>query len=299
MISSDQIEEWIHEVEQRPSSAGLIIQYISRRLSDLVERNEELLAENIELRLGRRVDDYESRIANLEYQLELLRRQFAGELVEQTHAATTSLSLVSYTTRGHAIRLEIDLQSLMSSQVIGSFGEQLTREALPRLLVTGPQEELLFIFDSGRTVTYPVTTVPVVEKDRLVWGQEPFVEPRGEEALAAVLPVAKMSLFDYCLQISRRGCIRKIIMSSFESHIAKAYIGSGVKQKPDQMFGLALAGKADHLIVVSREGYVLRTPVDQMAYTAERGAQAGNDGLPCQRLRTQGEVNIAGRDSKW
>jgi hypothetical protein len=64
MINPDQIEEWIHEVEQRPSSAGLIIEYISRRLRDLTARNEELLAENISLRMGKKVEEYESRIAN-------------------------------------------------------------------------------------------------------------------------------------------------------------------------------------------------------------------------------------------
>lgn len=75
MISPDKIDEWIREVEERPSSAALIIRYIANRLSELASRDEELSAQNIELLSGRKVDEYESQIASLEYQLELLKRQ--------------------------------------------------------------------------------------------------------------------------------------------------------------------------------------------------------------------------------
>ena len=82
MITPEKIEEWIKEAEQRPSSAPLIIQFIANRLRDLAGRNEELLAENIALLTGKRVEEYQQRIAHLEYQLELLKRQLKGELSE-------------------------------------------------------------------------------------------------------------------------------------------------------------------------------------------------------------------------
>ena len=67
MISPDKIDEWIREVEERPASAELIIRYIANRLSELASREEELAAQNIELLSGRKVDEYVSRIASLEY----------------------------------------------------------------------------------------------------------------------------------------------------------------------------------------------------------------------------------------
>jgi hypothetical protein len=54
MIGLEKIEEWVQEVEARPGSAPNILRYISRRLRDLSERNEELLAENILLRSGKK-----------------------------------------------------------------------------------------------------------------------------------------------------------------------------------------------------------------------------------------------------
>ena len=80
MVTPEKIEEWIKETIERPESAPLILQYISGRLRDLAERNEELLAENIALTSGKRVEEYERRIAHLEYQLELVKRQLGGEL---------------------------------------------------------------------------------------------------------------------------------------------------------------------------------------------------------------------------
>ena len=67
MISSDQIEDWIHEIEERPASAGVILRSIAARLVELDKWNNELLSDNIELRSGNRVEEYEARVAALEH----------------------------------------------------------------------------------------------------------------------------------------------------------------------------------------------------------------------------------------
>src|SRR5512133_4191717 len=92
------IEEWMKEAEARPESAVTIVRLIARRLGELTARNEELLAENIALQNGTRVEEYQKRIAHLEYQLDLLKRRFgADELtlaelpINQVEAATVSL----------------------------------------------------------------------------------------------------------------------------------------------------------------------------------------------------------------
>jgi hypothetical protein len=56
VITPKKIEEWIQEVEERPNSAPIILQYISNRLRDLSDRNEQLLAENIALLSGKRFE---------------------------------------------------------------------------------------------------------------------------------------------------------------------------------------------------------------------------------------------------
>src|SRR5919109_3975667 len=101
MSFSHKIDEWMKEVEERPESALTIVRLVTRRLRDLTERNEGLLAENIALQNGTRVEEYQKRIAHLEYQLELLKRRFGADeslLAElpMASAETTTLSLLVY-----------------------------------------------------------------------------------------------------------------------------------------------------------------------------------------------------------
>lgn len=272
MITLEQIEEWIHEVEQRPSSAALIIQYIGKRLLDLTGRNEELLSENIELRTGRRIEEYEKRIANLEYQLDILKRQVgqAGGGLPSVGTASSAANLILYNREGKVIRVEIPTNRLKAGQVIVTIPQDdIGGAGLPRLLVAGPQDELLFVFDSGRTETCPVFDLPVCREDHVDWQQSRLVEPRGSEELSVVFPVSRMALFDYCVQVSRRGCAKRMMKTSFESHVTNSFIGAGVKAKPDRTCCLVFAGKGDRLVLASREGFLANLAIDDLPYTIE------------------------------
>src|SRR5215510_5980513 len=79
MSFTNKIDEWMKEAEERPESAVTIVRLIARRLRELTERDEELLAENIALQNGTRVEEYQKRIAHLEYQLDLLKRRFGSD----------------------------------------------------------------------------------------------------------------------------------------------------------------------------------------------------------------------------
>ncbi|MBE0697935.1 MAG: hypothetical protein IH586_13515, partial [Anaerolineaceae bacterium] len=271
MSSAEKIEEWIHEVEERPSSAPVILQYISNRLFSLISRNEELLAENIELRAGRKVEEYEQRIANLEYQLEMLKRQMGGEnFLQAIQPRGERISLILYNHKGKIIRCQLDVEAVKSAALHLAFKQACAPSDLaPRMLVTTSTEELLFVFDSGRTEAYPAETIPAQEADTLRWEDAWLVEPRGGEELSTVLPLARMSLYDFTGQVSRRGCARKMMMTSFEAHMAKKFIGTGIKQRPDRTCTLVLANKTDRLVLASQEGFLISLAFDQLGYTAE------------------------------
>src|SRR5688572_31428486 len=105
MSFSHKIDEWIKEAEERPESALMIVKLITKRLRELTERNEELLAENIALQNGTRVEEYQKRIVHLEYQLDLLKRRFSMDenaLLEETSNSveTPTFNLLVYNTYG-------------------------------------------------------------------------------------------------------------------------------------------------------------------------------------------------------
>jgi DNA gyrase/topoisomerase IV subunit A len=275
LISQDQIEEWIREVEERPASGALIVRFISNRLRDLTLRNEDLLAENIALRSNKRVEEYESRIASLEYQLEMLRRQVGGDLNGLTDLRATAdqvetISVIIYLPIGRVLRVETRANELESGGRLAQLLSPVaSNERPPRLLVTRSKEELVFLFDTGRTVTMPVAAIPAVAGDGLAWKDAYLVEPRAGEELATVAPLARLALADAIVQVSRRGCLKRMMRNSFESHLGKNYIGAGIVAKPDLNCGLVLAGKDDTVVISSREGAVLSAPVGRLPYTSE------------------------------
>lgn len=281
MINQNKIDEWIREVEERPASAALIIQYIANRLSELASREEELAAQNIELLNGRKVEEYENRIANLEYQLELLKRQLGGEIILPTEKPVLkpfveTINLLAYNPFGQVLRLEFNPTPLAHGMVIGRIN---TNEALvdirPNILVTSSNEEVLFLFDSGRTEGIPVSSLPISSPDNLDWQQAYVQEPRLKEELAAIHPIARMSLFETCVQTSRRGFVKKIKTSFLATHVTEKYIGSGVKMPADRTCSLTLANKDDLYVLVSQEGYIFSMQVDRLPVAIEEVVHLG------------------------
>ncbi len=281
MISPDKIDEWIREVEQRPSSAELIIRYIANRLSELSNRDEELSAQNIELLSGRKVEEYESRIASLEYQLELLKRQLGGEIILPTEAPRSApihemVSIVLYNPLGYVLRLEMEPAELAASTSMASLnGEVCPDGAQPTVLATNSREELLFIFDTGRTVAHPASQLPCSSGDKLGWEGAFLEEPRIKEELAVVQPIAKMPLYEMIIQASRRGYVKKIKMAAFTSHLGEDYIGTGVKLPADKTCGLTFANKDELFVMVSQEGYIFSMQAERLPAAIEEVIRLG------------------------
>jgi DNA gyrase/topoisomerase IV subunit A len=281
LINPDKIDEWIHEVEERPASAELIIRYIANRLSELASRDEELTAQNIELLSGRKVEEYESRIASLEYQLELLKRQLGGEVILPTEMPKTEpvqemINVVLFHPQGRVLRLEMNPAGLVPAQSIAKIAGEVSPDGIPpTVMVTSLQEELLLIFDSGRTVARPVTQLPLSTSENFDWQQAYFEEPRIREELAAIHPIAKMPLYEFSIQASRRGFVKKIKMSSFTSHQAEDYIGTGVKLPADKTCGLTFAKKDDYFVMVSQEGYIFSMQAEHLPTAIEEVIRLG------------------------
>lgn len=281
MISPDKIDEWIHEVEERPASAALIIRYIANRLSELTSREEELAAENIELLSGRRVEEYESRIASLEYQLELLKRQLGGEVILPDEAPVLpqiqeTLSLLAYDPLGRVLRLEFDPTEMASGQALGKISEEADQvNSQASVLAAFSHEELLFVFDSGRTVAHPAMELPKQAGETLDWEIGFLEEPRIREELAAIKPIARMPLYDLCIQASRKGYIKKIRMQTFTSHLEENYIGTGVKLPADKTCGLTFANQDGLFVMVSQEGYIFSMPPERLPTAIEEVIHLG------------------------
>jgi DNA gyrase/topoisomerase IV subunit A len=213
---------------------------------------------------GQKVEDYENRIANLEYQIELLKIQGVR------YPGGGNLSLLVYNALGQVLRVELDSAELTSASVVARFAEgDGLAEMGARLLATSTQDELLFVFDTGRSAKLPVSAIPAVDKGELDWGKALLHEPRAGEELVMVLPIAKMSLFDFAVQASRRGYAKKIQEASLETYIANDYIGAGVILPVDRSCSLNLCAKDDRAVLVSWEGFLVCVEVSRLPFNIE------------------------------
>lgn len=270
---SHKIEEWMKEAEARPESAVTIVRLVAKRLNELTARNEELLTENIALQNGTRVEEYQKRIAHLEYQLDLLKRRFGTD--ESTfaelpvnRAEVSTLSLLSYNTYGRLLRMELDSAVQACGRILD---ETLQSSEQPRLLAVPSNEEVLLLFTSGRVSTCAVGSISTVDlNSEWTWDNAALPdEPRAGEFLACVMPISHLPLSEFFMQVSRRGCVKKTMTSLAQSILGNHYLGKGALQKSDQPFDVTLSMKKDLYAFVSFEGKLIGLDVNELSYSAE------------------------------
>jgi hypothetical protein len=270
---SQKIDEWMKEAEARPESAVTIMKLVATRLRELTERNEELLAENIALQNGTRVEEHKKRIAHLEYQLDLLKRRFGTDEAEVSElpaisTETSTIYLLIYNAHGRIFRIEINPQI----EVLGRIADEMLKDSeQPRLLVVPSNEEVLLLFTSGRVSTCAVNNLSTVEVGaEWSWEQAALPdEPRAGELLACITPLSHMPLSEFFLQASRRGCVKKTMTSMAQSILANHYVGKGAIQKSDQPFDITLCQKTDLFAFVTFEGHLIGLDVDELPYSTE------------------------------
>lgn len=280
MITPEKIEEWVKEVQERPGSAPTILQFIANRLWHLAERNEELLNENISLRTGKRIDEYERRIEHLEYQLDLLRRQYQqgqpvrlAEIEEQAAAPgmLETVSILVYDAQGRVLRVVLGPDELRSDPGAVELVGNLQASGAPGLLAVPTVEDLLFVYSSGRIARRAVVGIPPAlpgaGSQQVSWDKAPILEPsQAGEELVCLVPLSRLALVDYFVQASRRGYLKKINISMAESILSNHYIGTGTKQASDQTAAVMLCRQQERLALVSRQGYCLVSEVDSIGY---------------------------------
>jgi len=276
MFQPEKIEEWILEVRKRPSSAPLVIQYIANRLQDLTEWNEKLRTENLELRSGHRVAEYERQIVHLEYQLELLKRQVdvtidLDQLTEiSPKLEPVLLNLLVYGPGGRVSRIEMDPDHFEGGELICSFkGIQEIGVEPPRIMMISPTEELVLIFTSGRIVTMPASGISLgQDPEAAINWQDAYIpeEPNLGETLACIAPISKIALADFFMQISRRGYAKKIRTALAPTIMGNKFIGTGVKVPADQTLTLSMSHSSENYVLVSYEGYIQVIPERLLPY---------------------------------
>lgn len=268
MIKPSKINEWIEEIEQRPLAAPFIVRTLSARLIELDKINEELREENLKLQSGKKIQEYERRIAELEYQIELLKRQAAGG--EATLAPLEQPSLLIYEASGKLLITNFSPATLVSGHTLAAIqGFEAPQLDDIHLLTAGPSDELLFLFDSGRIYTRRTGELTHTPADALDWNNALQADQRSGERLIAVIPITNIPLLDGCLQTSRKGYARFISQDYFSSFLTEKNLGKGIRLASDVLYTLTLCRCEDVYVQVTRNGYISARPAGKLTITLQ------------------------------
>lgn len=149
--------------------------------------------------------------------------------------------------------------------------ETLQSSEQPRLLAVLSNEDLLLLFTSGRVSTCAVSGISTVDiGSEWMWNIAAMPdEPRAGEFLACIMPISRLPLSEFFLQVSRRGCVKKTMTSMAQSILGNHYLGKNTMQKSDQPFDVTLCNKKDLFAFVTFEGRLIGLDVDELSYSAE------------------------------
>ena len=275
MINQADVGEWIREVTERPESAPLIIQEVARRLVELEKLNEKLRTENLALSTKHRIQQYQDRIAELEYQLEIM-----GKHLVDGAGVPESPHLLVYNPQAQLLKLALPATDMASGAILGRFstGSGAETEGLG-LRAVYPQDELLLLFASGRTATLPAADIPLGQEKDLNWAAaRDHNLPQGD-VLIDIRPISKMSIFAYAIQTSRLGYARRIAVKFLQRYITQNNIGQGTTGSAavDRPAELTFCQPDDLLVVVSRQGYVLSVTGEAVPVVADRALKLDPD----------------------
>jgi DNA gyrase/topoisomerase IV subunit A len=178
------------------------------------------------------------------------------------------LSLLVYNNYGRVLRFELDPDGEMLGRIVD---ETLPTSEQPRLLAVPSNEDVLLLFTSGRVSTCAVESISSVETGgEWMWNGAALPdEPRAGEFLVCMMPISRLPLSEFFLQVSRRGCVKKTMTSMAQSILGNHYLGKGALQKADQAFDATLCQKKDILAFVTLEGKLLGLDVNELSYSAE------------------------------
>ena len=265
MIKPGKIQEWIEEIEQRPLAAPFIVRTLSARVIELDKVNEELRVENLNLQSGKKIQEYERKIAELEYQIKLLKRQVAGGT---SPVPMEQPSLLVYDAFGKMLITEFTPPALVSGHTLGTIaGFEAPRLDDIHLLTANTSDELLFLFDSGRIQTQKAGDLTHTPMDQLDWNDALQIDLRSGERLIAVIPINEIPMMDGCLQISRKGYARYISQEYFRSFLSERNIGKGIRTAADSLFTLTPCHQNDVYVLVTRRGFVSARLAGKLAIT--------------------------------
>ena len=188
--------------------------------------------------------------------------------------------VVTITRGGYAKRTRTDLYRVQKRGGKGVRGATLrSDDEVDHLFATTNHQWILFFTNKGRVYRTKVWQLPEANRDAKGSHVAGLLSFLPDEEIAQVLAISDYESADYLLLATKRGLVKKSLLSLYDSPRQSGIIAINFREEDDELIGAGLCTGADDVLLVSRKGQAIRFSADDSQLRPMGRATSGVTGM--------------------
>ena len=208
--------------------------------------------------------------------------------------------VVTITRGGYAKRTSSDLYRVQKRGGKGVRGATLrTDDEVEHLFVTTNHHWILFFTNKGRVYRAKAWQLPEAGRDAKGGHVAGLLSFLPDEEIAQVLAIRDYSAAPYLLLATKRGLVKKTVLTAYDSPRQAGIIAVNFREEDDELIGAELSSADDEVLLISRKGLSIRFPADDSELRPMGRATSGVTGMKFRRgdeLLSMSVINAGGGD---
>ena len=188
--------------------------------------------------------------------------------------------VVTITRGGYAKRTRTDLYRVQRRGGRGVRGATLrSDDEVDHLFATTNHQWILFFTNKGRVYRAKVWQLPEANRDAKGSHVAGLLSFLPDEQIAQVLAIKDYESIDYLLLATKRGLVKKSLLSMYDSPRQAGIIAINFREDDDELIGAGLCAGDDDVLLVSRKGQAIRFAADDAQLRPMGRATSGVTGM--------------------
>ncbi|MBK8460803.1 MAG: DNA gyrase subunit A [Micropruina sp.] len=188
--------------------------------------------------------------------------------------------VVTITHGGYAKRTRTDLYRVQKRGGKGVRGATLrTDDEVEHLFATSNHHWILFFTNLGRVYRAKVWQLPEAGRDAKGGHVAGLLSFLPDETIAEVLTIRSYEDAAYLLLATKRGLVKKTVLSAYDSPRQAGVIAISFRDADDELIGAQLCTAADDVLLISRKGQAIRFAADDEQLRPMGRATSGVTGM--------------------
>jgi DNA gyrase subunit A len=195
------------------------------------------------------------------------RTQIAAEATEEMSEedlVENKPVLISITQRGYIKRTPQEKYRAQARGGAGSKGQELREEdAVQYIFLAHSLDTLLFFSDRGKVYSEKAYQIPEADRADRGISLAQIITVSPGESITAVVPVPDFEAANYCVMVTRKGRIKRVVLSEFAAVRPSGLIATNLEEG-DVLGWVKLTLGGQDIIIITEQGQALRYSEDEV-----------------------------------